>query len=82
LIRKYDKDCDKALSYREFITALSPKTQYSLRAKDLDKVQLNGVMPAVSVKNQSQRLKENIRPSAPAFSKASKSTTAMSVNKG
>ena len=44
-IKKYDKDSDKALSYREFISSLSPKTQYSLKAKNLDQVTLAGVMP-------------------------------------
>jgi len=51
LIRKYDKDCDKALSYREFITCISPKTQYSQKAKGLDQVKLGGIMPAAHDKH-------------------------------
>ncbi|CDW89806.1 ef hand family protein [Stylonychia lemnae] len=87
LIRKYDKDSDRKWSFREFVGALSPKSQYSLKAKDLDKVNINGfVMPTQDEyedADESAASKENLIPtSGPAFSKASKSTTAMSLYKG
>ena len=70
MIRKHDRDVDGGWSFREFITSISPLTQYSVKAQELDKVQVDSFVAAVPVfKGDKER---------PAFSKASKSTAAMS----
>eukprot|EP00347_Sterkiella_histriomuscorum_P013526 403364375 len=100
LIRKYDKDSDKAWSFREFINAINPLSQFSLKAKDLDKVHIDNINitaiqnndttngGSVLANNYRTDYKENMKPGSvsgerhgPAFSKASKSTTAMSLYK-
>ncbi len=97
LIRKYDKDVDKAWRYREFVTYTSPLQQYALKAKDLHKVKIDAssfinkshavgsggadstdFVPMLFKSALANDTKENIYPSQ-VFSKASKSTTAMSA---
>ena len=37
-IRKYDKDVDGKMTFKEFISVFSPLTQYSVKAKDISRV--------------------------------------------
>jgi hypothetical protein len=44
LLRKSDRDIDGAWSFKEFVNALAPRLQFSVKAKDLHKVQISSVV--------------------------------------
>lgn len=44
LLKKSDRDIDGAWSFKEFVGALTPRLQFSVKAKDLHKVQISSVV--------------------------------------
>lgn len=47
IIRFFDKNVDNGWSFKEFINSTTPLLQYSIKAKDLHKVQISEQTPVI-----------------------------------